>query len=219
MASAYNAKTANQEGRALLGIPDASLARRMALELKRGSTMRTVHVASNLTELLVNFSEASAGAIVLDDRIVEGVRLNEFLGQLSVSAPVVLVADCSRQTEVTKFVAEGKVDFVARHGDFAAMAVSLAERHLRCAESQRTRYGAMETEVSEELAEVFRHEINNPLTGILGNAELLLAHGAHLSPSDVQRVQTVVDLAVRLRETIRRISNSIESHGQLLKTF
>jgi nitrogen-specific signal transduction histidine kinase len=191
----------------------------VALDLKRANGQRTVHLATSLSELLEKFSDASAGVIVLDDRIVEGVRLNEFLSQLSGSAPVVLVADCSRQTEAAKFVVEGKVDFVARHGDFAAMAVSLAERHLRRAESQRGRTGTTEIDVSDELAEIFRHEINNPLTGILGNAELLLAHGAHLSPSDVQRVQTVVDLAVRLRETIRRISNSIESHGQLLKSF
>ncbi len=208
-----------QESRVLVGIPDALVARRVSLDLKHRVNARTVHVARSLTELLENFSEASAQVIVLDDGIVEGVRLNEFLSQLTGTAPVVLIADCSRQNEAVKFVTEGKVDFVAKYGDFVPLAVSLAERHLRAAASQSIRFGAMEREVSEELAEIFRHEINNPLTGILGNAELLLAHGAHLSTSDAQRVQTVVDLAVRLRETIRRISNSIESNGQLLKSF
>jgi signal transduction histidine kinase len=66
---------------------------------------------------------------------------------------------------------------------------------------------------TEEMSEVFRHEINNPLTGILGNAELVLAHRDHLIPIDVQRIQTVVDLAVRLRESIRKISEgNFSSH-------
>ena len=61
-----------------------------------------------------------------------------------------------------------------------------------------------------DLGTIFRHEINNPLTGILGNAELVLAHRDHLSAVDTQRLQTVVDLAVRLRETVRRLSNAWE---------
>ncbi len=59
-----------------------------------------------------------------------------------------------------------------------------------------------------DLGEIFRHEINNPLTGILGNAELLLAHRERLNSMDTQRLQTVVGLAVRLRETIRRLSDA-----------
>ena len=66
---------------------------------------------------------------------------------------------------------------------------------------------------SVDIGEIFRHEINNPLTGILGNAELLLGHRDRLSAVDTQRLQTVVDLAVRLRETIRRLSNEWESHS------
>lgn len=66
----------------------------------------------------------------------------------------------------------------------------------------------------EDVAEIFRHEINNPLTGILGNAELLPAHGARMPAVDRQRLQTVVELAVRLRETIRRLSDAWESRGQ-----
>jgi signal transduction histidine kinase len=68
------------------------------------------------------------------------------------------------------------------------------------------------------MAESFRHEINNPLTGILGNAELLLAHRDRMPPVDTKRLQTVVELAVRLRETVRRLSNGLESQQQSLKS-
>jgi signal transduction histidine kinase len=63
----------------------------------------------------------------------------------------------------------------------------------------------------ENFGEVFRHELNNPLTGILGNAELLLAEihrnrDGQLPAGGLQRLETIAALAVRLRETIRRLS-------------
>ncbi len=63
----------------------------------------------------------------------------------------------------------------------------------------------------ENFGEVFRHELNNPLTGILGNAELLLAEihrnrDGKLPAGGLQRLETIAALAVRLRETIRRLS-------------
>jgi signal transduction histidine kinase len=69
--------------------------------------------------------------------------------------------------------------------------------------------------VGEDFGEVLRHELNNPLTGILGNAELLLAEirrtpDVRLPPGGLQRLETIATLAVRLRETIRRLSQEWE---------
>jgi signal transduction histidine kinase len=66
------------------------------------------------------------------------------------------------------------------------------------------------TDIPGDIETIFRHEINNRLIGILGNAELVLAHADRLSPTDTQRLQTVVDLSVRLRETVRRLGNVLE---------
>jgi hypothetical protein len=44
---------------------------------------------------------------------------------------------------------------------------------------------------------------------MLGNAELVLAHEDRMSVTDAQRLRTIVDLAVRLRETIRRLSQAM----------
>jgi signal transduction histidine kinase len=68
----------------------------------------------------------------------------------------------------------------------------------------------------ENFGEVLRHELNNPLTGILGNAELLLAEihrkddGKH-PYGGRQRLEPIAALAVRLRETVRRLSQEWES--------
>ena len=58
---------------------------------------------------------------------------------------------------------------------------------------------------------VLRHELNNPLTGILGNAELLLAEvkrkNLELPSNAVRRLEIIVVLAVRMRETVRRLGD------------
>jgi hypothetical protein len=68
----------------------------------------------------------------------------------------------------------------------------------------------------DNFAELLRHELNNPLTGILGNAELLLAevrrqNSEPLSGSGLKRLETIAALAVRMRETVRRLSLACES--------
>ena len=217
--SALKTVKVEQERIALLGIPGPQLARRIALEVGRGGDDRSVRVATTLTQLLETFTESATSVIFIDDHLVEGVHLGEFLKQLTGSTPVVILADPERQCELARFVAEGKVDFVARVGDFAPLAVSLIGRRLRMTSSGLRGSSHGRWQEGDDLASIFRHEINNPLTGILGNAELVLAHGANLHPSDVQRVQTVVDLAVRLRETIRKVSDAIESNSPVVRSL
>ncbi|HKR00025.1 MAG TPA: histidine kinase dimerization/phospho-acceptor domain-containing protein [Pyrinomonadaceae bacterium] len=58
------------------------------------------------------------------------------------------------------------------------------------------------TEVADLVAHV-RHEINNPLTGVLGQAQLLLRE--ELSPSARRRVETIEQLAGRIRDTVAQL--------------
>jgi signal transduction histidine kinase len=64
---------------------------------------------------------------------------------------------------------------------------------------------------------VLRHELNNPLTGILGNAELLLAESRRKNlrlPEQAQaRLETIAALAVRMRETVRRLSDEWQAQS------
>ena len=171
-----------------------------------------------MEELLDTLTRADPRVILLDDVLLGGAPLLESLRQLVEKAPVILLAPAARQGQVASLVAEGEVEFVVRVGDFVPLAASLLERRLRWAESVDPAYGRPCVELPEDIAEVFRHEINNPLTGILGNAELLLAHRDRMHATDTQRLETVVSLAVRLRETVRRMSNSWENSIGPLKS-
>ena len=74
---------------------------------------------------------------------------------------------------------------------------------------------AIQQNDEQEFGAVLRHELNNPLTGILGNAELLLVELRRKNlelPAQAQlRLETIASLAVRMRETVRRLSEEWKS--------
>ena len=57
-------------------------------------------------------------------------------------------------------------------------------------------------EITQLVAHV-RHEINNPLTGVLGQAQLLLRE--ELSEKARKRVQTIEELAGRMRDIVAEL--------------
>ncbi len=57
-----------------------------------------------------------------------------------------------------------------------------------------------------------RHEINNPLTGVLGQAQLLLRED--LSERSRKRVQTIEDLALRLRDVVAQLRDVQKPGGE-----
>jgi signal transduction histidine kinase len=90
--------------------------------------------------------------------------------------------------------------------------VSVCGTHL----SKTTTTAPLMTEHEDEIAQYrlkleetaalvarIRHEINNPLTGVLGQAQLLLRED--LSERSRKRVQTIEDLALRLRDVVAQL--------------
>lgn len=75
----------------------------------------------------------------------------------------------------------------AAQGEEQQLRRAVAERDARLAEFA-------------ELAARVRHEINNPLTGLIGQAQLLLRE--ELSDAARRRVQTIEQLANRIRDTV-----------------
>jgi signal transduction histidine kinase len=63
-------------------------------------------------------------------------------------------------------------------------------------------YQARLDEVAEVVARV-RHEINNPLAGVLGQAQLLLRE--ELSDRARKRAVTIEELAIRLRDVVAQL--------------
>ena len=92
----------------------------------------------------------------------------------------------------------------------------MLDRRARMAERVAGMIQFPHDELAGDFGEILRHEVNNPLTGILGNTELLLARRDRLPPAAVERLQTIAELAVRLRETVRRLSSTWEERPVLV---
>jgi signal transduction histidine kinase len=157
--------------------------------------------------------DESAFAVSLNARCEQAEQLEAAAAALAQSAPVVVLARPEHQSEMATLVSAGVADFVARAGDFLPVVVALMERRLRAADrSEPVPRSIFEP---EDFGETLRHELNNPLTGILGNAELLLAEirrrtDDRLPQAALPRLETITDLAMRMRETIRRLSHQWE---------
>ncbi len=63
-------------------------------------------------------------------------------------------------------------------------------------------YEAKLNEIAALVARV-RHEINNPLTGVLGQAQLLLRE--ELNDRARKRAETIEELAIRLRDIVAQL--------------
>jgi signal transduction histidine kinase len=143
-------------------------------------------------------------------------RLDAVVTSLAVYAPVVVIGRAERRVELSALLDAGAADYVMRDRGCLPSALGLVRSRLRHAQDVADSVPDALEEAGEDFGEVLRHELNNPLTGILGNAELLLAevhrkNDGKLPRGGEQRLETIAALAVRLRETVRRLSQEWEA--------
>jgi len=170
--------------------------------------------------------EADAPAVILFEEAciapeAEGPRgivprLEAVVSSLAVYAAVVVIGTAEHRVELSALIDAGAADYVMRDGGCVPAALSLIRGRLRQTQSVADSVRDHFEEGVEDFGEVLRHELNNPLTGILGNAELLLAEvhrtkDGKLPYGGEQRLETIAALAVRLRETVRRLSQEWEA--------
>jgi signal transduction histidine kinase len=176
-----------------------------------------LRLAGSVEQARQIFPRTRPAAIFLDESAAyseqRGDTLSSVIPLLTEFAPVVVAAAPERQFEMASLTASGEVDFVARTEPFLPVVAGLLEGRVRSADAAEHLIAFPGAEPDGDFGEILRHEVNNPLTGILGNAELLLARRNRLPAATVTRLETIAELAVRLRETVRRLSNAWESRN------
>jgi signal transduction histidine kinase len=197
---------------------DLALAQRCIEELAAfGGRYRTL-VVSTAGEARKKIGRSAPAALFLDESAIDSVpgegALESAVASLTELAPVVVAASPAKQTSLVFLITSGAVDFVARTSDFLPLVAGMLDRRARMAERADGMILFPNDELSGDFGEILRHEVNNPLTGILGNTELLLARRDRLPPAAVERLETIAGLAVRLRETVRRLSNAWDEHQE-----
>ena len=209
------------EATILLVSDDAELRARTREEMERRNDGVRVATVSSLDAAWRVVEDTSPDVIVLEDVSVgaepEGPcgrapRLESAVSSLATYAPVVVICGAEHRGELSALVSAGAADYVERIAGCFPLALKHIERRLEHTHSLTQNLSPSLALISEDFGEVLRHELNNPLTGILGNAELLLAeirrkNDGRLPNGGQQRVETIAALAVRLRETVRRLSH------------
>ena len=107
---------------------------------------------------------------------------------LTESAPVVVAASPEKQAGMAFLITSGAVDFVARTNNYLPIVAGMLDRRVRMAERATGMIQFPKDELSGDFGEILRHEVNNQLTGIFGNTELLLARRDRLPPAAVERL-------------------------------
>jgi signal transduction histidine kinase len=223
-----------REQTVLLISDDAELCARTRRELQlRARKLRIAMVRTVDAARMVIRDEAPA-VIVLEEAAIHGnngdgghARLDAVVSSLAGYAPVVVFGNEARPVELDALVAAGAADYIGSPNHNLPAAAEAVERRLRqsrevedqvCA-AQKEKQVAEVCHGVEDFGQLLRHELNNPLTGILGNAELLLTevrrrNDGKLPQGAQMRLETIAALAVRLRETVRRLSQEWESNHE-----
>jgi len=70
---------------------------------------------------------------------------------------------------------------------------------------QATQLGAARLEAMRETTATLNHEINNPLTAVLGNVQLLLMRSDELPEDIIRRLQSIEEGSLRIRDVLSRM--------------
>lgn len=149
-------------------------------------------------------------------------RVGAEVTALAEYAPIVVMGQASWEPGLQDLIASGAADYVPRGEGCITIAAGLLERRLAQDQSAVAAVSRFTEDWEKDFAEVLRHELNNPLTGILGNAELLLAeisrrNDGQLPSGGLQRVETIAALAMRMRETVRQLSQEWEQRSDAVR--
>jgi hypothetical protein len=133
--------------------------------------------------------------------------------RISSSSVVIYVAE--DQTDVALFRAEHPyVLVVPRHDGWAGTLILISSEALRRTEAagraQRAEKLALESQGQATLGKYMlemRPSVNNALTSVLGNADLLLLEPGYMSAESRDQIETIHTMALRLNEIMQRFSS------------
>lgn len=221
----------------LLISPDAALCAAVRGVLRQSRPACHVAAVENFAAARRSIADFSPDVIVLEESSLPGPShdsnlraspLEDVVTALAGFAPVVVLGGRNAPASLSALLAAGAADFVADAQSNLLGAAECIERRLQTAGrlSPRISGPALSPDLcdNDTFGEILRHELNNPLTGILGNAELLLADARRqravpLSESNFKRLETIAALAVRMRETVRRLSQACEARSEQVRSI
>jgi len=177
------------------------------------------HVERQLPELSVVTSDfwsnqaASAADLVVIGPVHEG-KLAEILRTMPPATAVILCAPSDAKELSALRKKYPRLLHVPLREDWAQVVLLVAGESLRRAEAlrmakkadERAALNASQAVLGRYMIDM-RHSVNNAMTSLLGNAELLLLEPGELSAQSLAQIKTIHTMAMRINEVMQRFSS------------
>ena len=157
--------------------------------------------------------EAPAHDLIVVGPLREG-KLTDVLGSLDPSTAVILCAPADSREFGQLRAKYPRLVHVPLREDWTQTLLLVAGESLRRAEALRiARQAERSAAKNENHATLGRymldmkHSVNNALTSMLGNAELLLLEPGQLSSQSLAQIKTIHSMALRINEIMQRFSS------------
>lgn len=131
--------------------------------------------------------------------------------------PVVVLTQPGAEAEAAWALSRGAAGYVPAGPALSVLLEPVLEQALLWTRLRKAESQALELEFQEQvraLALSVRHEINNPLTGILGSAEMALK-SPDLSPALVRRLTNIVKLTEEIRNLLQELETIPDKPSRL----
>ncbi len=156
---------------------------------------------------------APAHDLIVVGPLREG-KLTNVLGSLDATAGVILCIPADSKEFAQLRAKYPRLVHIPLREDWAQTLLLVAGESLRRTEALRIARQAEQTATKNEnhatlgryMLEM-KHSVNNALTSMLGNAELLLLEPGQLSSQSLAQIKTIHSMALRINEVMQRFSS------------
>jgi signal transduction histidine kinase len=166
-----------------------------------------------LSSELWNDHDATPHDLVVVGPVREG-KLSAVLGSLEPAAAVILCVPADSRELGQLRARYPRLVHIPLREDWAQTLLIVAGESLRRAEALRLAKQAERRAAQNENQAVLgrymtdmKHSLNNALTSMLGNAELLLLEPGQLSSQSLAQIKTIHSMALRINEIMQRFSS------------
>jgi signal transduction histidine kinase len=157
--------------------------------------------------------ESAAADLVVVGPVLDG-KLPGVLSSLEPAAVVILCVPTESREFGNLRTRYPRLVHIALREDWAQTLLLVAGESLRRAEAQRLAKQAERRAAKNENHATLgkymmdmKHSLNNALTSMLGNAELLLLEPGQLSSQSLAQIKTIHSMALRINEIMQRFSS------------
>jgi two-component system response regulator MtrA len=192
----------------ILIVDDSPETRRLLSVLLQAEGYRLL-VARDGPEALRIVERAGALSLVILDVMMPGMDGLEACRRIRQRGddpytPIILATALSDEADIVKGLAAGADDYVTKPFRHAEV-VARVRTALRLKEALDGLVVAREIAIAGAMATTLEHEVNNPLSAVVGNIELVLAR-SHPDEKTRHRLQAALEGAHRIRDVVARLT-------------